>query len=440
MPALSGAERYRVIFMRKILYFILKIITKKIIRTYRPFVIAITGSVGKSSTKEAIHTVLKKHFKVRKNEKNYNNEIGVPLTIIDAETGGRSLIKWLKVFAKALGLIYKKSENFPEMLILEFGADKVGDIEYLLKFVPCDIGVLTAVSPVHLEFFGSMDNVLLEKSKIITKLTNAHIAILNGDDARVKDLKNQTKARVFSYGFSEGNNFQAIDIKVSHRDGDAGMGFKLKYDGKTIPVFLPNILGRPQVAACLAAIAVGNVLNIKIFDIIDDLQNYKSPKGRTNLIRGIKNSQLIDDSYNSSPTSCKAALDILSEIQIPEGSKRIAVLGDMLELGSYTEQGHQEVGEKVAGVGVDLLVVVGERSRDIIRGALKAGMPEERTVHFDNNHDAGLFVQEKIHQGDITLIKGSQGARMEQIVRELMAEPLKAKELLVRQSKEWLNR
>jgi len=426
--------------MRKLLHFILKILSKKIIKKYRPFVIGITGSVGKTSTKEAVFSVIRKQARVRKNEKNYNNEIGVPLTIIGATAGGKSIIKWFKVFFKALGLIFKEAKDYPEILVLEMGADKIGDIEYLLKFIPCDIGILTAVGPAHLELFDSVENIFAEKSKIITKLTNAHIAILNGDDAQIKDLKNQTKAKSYSYGFAEGNEFRATDPKVSYKNGSVGMSFKLEYDGKTIPVFLSNILGKPQISACLAAIVAGKALNANLLDIIEDLRTYQQPKGRTNLIEGIKHSQLIDDSYNSSPVSSFAALEILAEIQIPEGAKRIAVFGDMLELGSYTEQGHQEVGEKAAQAGVDMLVAVKGKTRDILRGAIAAGLAEEKTFYFDNNHDAGIFVQNKISQGDLILIKGSQGSRMEQITKELMAEPLKASELLVRQTEEWLNK
>jgi len=423
--------------MKKLLRYILRVLAKRIVGKYRPFVIGITGSVGKTSTKEAIFAVLKNHYRVRKNAENYNNEIGVPLAIIDEKTGGKSFIQWLKIFSKALNIIGDKPESFPAMLVLEYGADKMGDIEYLMKVAMCDIGVLTAVTPSHLEFFGSLENVFEEKSKIVTKLTNAHISVLNGDDPKIRALKEKTSARVLTYGFLAGNDFQAVDVKVSHEQDKSGMRFKLKYDGKTVPVFLP-VLGRPQISSCLAAIALSSVFNIPIFDALADLQNYQAPPGRTNLLSGIKNCRLIDDSYNSSPASCLAALEILSEIGVLSGAKRVAVLGDMLELGSYTEQGHRQVGEQAARSGVDLLVAVGERSRDILRGAVAAGLPEEKTVHFDNNYDAGIFVQEKIHSGDLILIKGSQGARMEQIVKELMAQPLRAKELLVRQSDFWL--
>lgn len=423
--------------MKKILHLILKKLAKKIMRRFRPFVIGITGSVGKTSTKEAIYTILKKHFQVRKNEKNYNNEIGVPLTIIGAESGGHSIIKWFKVIAKALKLIYGRSVDFSDMLILEMGADKKGDIEYLLSFAPCDIGVLTAVSPVHLEQFGTLDNVYFEKSKVINKLTNAHVAVINGDDPKIKDLKNQTKAKVYTCGFQPNNDLQAMDVKVTSRDNTIGTGFKIKFKGNIIPVFLPNILGKPQVFSCLIALAVADAMNVEFLEAIDDLSAYQAPKGRTNLISGIKDTRLIDDSYNSSPESAKAALELLKEMPISEGNKKIAVLGEMLELGSYTEAGHAEVGKKAAEVGVDLLVTVGERTRDIIRGALKYGLPEEQTSYFTNNHDAGIFVQNRIHSGDIVLIKGSQGARMEQITKEIMAEPDKAEGLLVRQGEEW---
>jgi UDP-N-acetylmuramoyl-tripeptide--D-alanyl-D-alanine ligase len=426
--------------MKTLLHFILKKLAKKIMRRFRPFVIGITGSVGKTSAKDAIYTILRKHFQVRKNEKNYNNEIGVPLTIIGAESGGHSVFKWFKVFVKALKLIYSRSVDFSDMLILEMGADKKGDIEYLLSFAPCDIGVLTAVSPAHLEQFGVLDNVYLEKSQIINKLTNAHVAVINGDDPKIKDLKNQIKAKVYTCGFLPDNDLQATDVRVTNRDKTIGTSFKIKFKGNIIPVFLPNIFGRPQIFSCLMAVAVADAMNVEFLEAIDDLSAYQAPKGRTNLISGIKETLIIDDSYNSSPESVKAAIELLKEMPSSEKGRKIAVLGEMLELGNYTETGHAEVGKKTAEVGVDLLVTVGERTRDIIRGAIKAGLSEEKTIYFDNNHDAGIFVQNKIHPGDIILIKGSQGARMEQIVKEIMAEPDKARELLCRQDGNWLER
>ena len=227
-----------------------------------------------------------------------------------------------------------------------------------------------------------------------------------------------------------------VEAKIVRQGEALGTAFKLHCEGKTVPVFLPSVFGFQQVYACLPALAVATVLNRPLMEIIDDLAKYRPLPGRTNLIAGIKRTFILDDSYNSSPEAAKAALEVLR--QFPEGGRRIAVFGKMLELGSYQEEGHREVGRKAAEANVDMLVVVGEMSRDIIRGAVEAGLAEDKTFYFDNNHDAGIFVQNKLKEGDLVLIKGSQGARMEQIVKELMAEPLKASELLVRQSDPWL--
>ena len=177
-----------------------------------------------------------------------------------------------------------------------------------------------------------------------------------------------------------------------------------------------------------------------LLEAINGLDDYRPPKGRTNLIAGIKNTLLIDDTYNASPPSTLAALDVLHEFPLAGEGRKIAVFGEMLELGSYTEEGHQQVGKRAAEINADMLVTVGEKTRDILRGAASAGLSEDKTFYFDNNHDAGIFVQNKLKEGDLVLIKGSQGARMEQITKELMAEPLKAGELLVRQSEEWLKK
>lgn len=425
--------------MIKILHYLLKHLAIAVLKKYRPLVIGITGSVGKTSTKEAVFSVLRHHFKVRRSLKNYNNEIGVPLTILGVASGGHSFFKWLDVILQSLFLLWKKAD-YPEILILEMGADKIGDIKYLVKFVPCDIGVVTAVSEVHLEFFGSVGNIIKEKQKIITHLKESHLAVLNGDDQNVLTMKSATQAKVVTFGFNDNVDVRATDVKVSQKQGEIGTAFKLHSQGSVLPVFLPKALGKQQVRAALVAIAIAGSFKLNLLDVAENLRTYQAPPGRTNLIKGIKNSLLIDDSYNASPISVKAALDLLQEIKVVEGAKKIAVLGAMLELGGYSEAGHQEVGKIAAQVGVDMLVAVGEKTRDIIRGAVTAGLPEEKTFYFDNNHDAGLFVQNKLKEGDLALIKGSQGARMEQITKELMAEPLRVSELLVRQSEEWLKK
>jgi len=416
----------------------LKILATKILKKYRPLVIGITGSVGKTSTKEAIYALLRGHFKVRRNIKNYNNEIGVPLTIIGVETGNKNIFKWISIFFKALELIIVKDKEYPEMLVLEMGADKQGDIKYLVTLVPCDISVVTAISRVHYEFFKSLESIIEEKGEIVKHLRDSHIAILNSDDPNVMKMKDMTKAKVLTYGLAEYSTFKASDIKLSYKLDEVGTSFKLEYDGNTLPIFLPNALGPMQVKAMLAALAVGVSLKVSLLELIDDINKYQVPLGRTNLIKGIKNTLIIDDTYNSSPISSKAALDILKEALPKENGKRLAIFGEMLELGTYTEAGHREVGEKTAELGIDVLICVGEKTRDIIRGARNKGMSEDHVFYFSNNKEAGTFIQNRLHENDLVLIKGSQGARMEQITKELMAEPLKAGEILIRQTAEWL--
>jgi UDP-N-acetylmuramoyl-tripeptide--D-alanyl-D-alanine ligase len=191
------------------------------------------------------------------------------------------------------------------------------------------------------------------------------------------------------------------------------------------------------VYAALAAIAVGLSFEMNLVEIVTALQKFVSPKGRMKLISGIKHSMIIDDSYNASPQSSLSAIDFISRIATEKMFRKIAVFGDMLELGAYSEAGHREVGQAIARAKFDLLATVGERSRDIGRGAKEAGMSDEHIFNFSHNKEAGIFVQERLKEGDLLLIKGSQGARMEQVTKELMAEPLKASELLVRQGPEW---
>lgn len=415
-----------------------------ILKKYQPKVVAVTGSVGKTSTKEAIYTVLSSSYKVRRNLKNYNNEIGIPLSIIGIETGGRSPVRWLIVFLKALNLIIKKDKNYPEILVLEMGADHPGDIKYLTSFVPVNVGVVTAVAPVHLEFFKTLEGVAKEKGILISSLNKDGSAILNGDDKLVRQMAEKTRAKIITYGLLSGNDIKASEIAISHdvnyKDIATiqGISFKLTYGGSTLPVLLPRVLGQHLVYTALAAIAVGVVFKINLHTIIESLKNFEPPKGRMHIIKGIKNTLIIDDTYNSSPLAVKEALRQISQINLNKDRKKFAVLGDMLELGNFTEQAHQEVGEAVAQYGINYLMTVGEMSRDIVRGAVKKGMDKNQCFNFKNSVEAGRFLQQRIGEGDLILVKGSQGVLMEKTVKEIMAEPQRAAELLVRQEKPWV--
>lgn len=437
--------------MKYILQFILRLLSQAVLRKYHPEVIGITGSVGKTSAKEAIFAVLSEKFLCRRNVKNYNNEIGLPLTILGTESGGRSVFKWLEIFWSAVGLLARRDKQYPEILILEMGADHPGDIYYLTNLAPCKVGVITAVAQAHTEFFKTVSQVAKEKQIIVTHLEKDGTAILNADDEKVLAMVAKTEAETITFGFGDKAHVRAVEFNVIQEMEKRflqikGVNFKIQYGGAIVPVFLPEVVGTQHVYAALAAVAVGLSYGLNLVEISERLRFYNPPPSRMRLLSGINFSTLIDDSYNSSPLAALLALRILSEIKIrlrqlaEDGGRRIAVLGDMLELGAYTSEAHQAIGAKAAELGIDLLIAVGERAKIVAEAARVRGMAENKILEFAASTEAGRFLQENVHAGDLILIKGSQGVRMEKIVVGLMAEPAQAGKLVCRQDVSWKNK
>lgn len=411
----------------------------RVITAEKPFVVAVTGSVGKSSAKDAIATVLSKTFHVRKSPGNYNTEFGLPLAILGLDLPA-SKIGWFGVLWHAWLRAARKNTEDRSTLVLEMGADAPGDLARLCDIAPPDLSVVTAVGESHLEKFGTTEAIFKEKRTLIDKLNKDGVAVLNRDDERVWDMRSKAPGKVISYGFHAEADVRAAE-QVSYAcsfDGECGMHFKVHAQGSTVPMFVSGALGRQSIYAALAAIAVGSERGMNLVEIADALRSYVPPPGRMRYVAGIKRSVLIDDTYNSAPRSALAALYVLREIPVPESARKWAVLGDMLELGSVSESGHMQVG-RAAAENADFMIFVGERMGDAARAAKAAGASEERVFQFARPEEAGLFVQERMKMGDVILVKGSQGMRMEKVVKELMAEPLQAKELLVRQSAKWLN-
>ena len=424
---------------------LLSFFARSIVEKYNPVVVGITGSVGKTSSKEAISLILSCQKRVRSNFSNYNNEFGLPLTIIGLKSPGKNLFKWVKVFVFATNLLLFKDKNYPEILVLEMGVDREGDMDYLLKIVKPDRAVLTNISHSHLEYFGSIEKIKKEKVKLLQGLKKGGVAIINLDNDFSKDIKDNLKNLVISYGINSEADVLARDINFvlpenGVKNNFYGINFKLEYKGSVVPVSLSGVISISSVYAILSAVSVAISLEFNIIDLINCLKNFKNPTGRMNILPGIKNTIIIDDTYNSSPESSLIALDFLEKIKKTKNSRRIVVLGDMLELGNYSEDGHRLVGEKVAKIGVDEIILVGERARDIGRGTIDNKFNKELSFHFTNPEDAGLFLQDIISENDVVLIKGSQGVRLEKVVKEIMAEPEKAGELLVRQTDEWLKK
>lgn len=418
--------------MRQFLEKILQNQARSILAKHKPTIVAITGSYGKTATKDAIFSVLEDGNRVRRNIKSYNNELGVPLTIIGEEAPGTSFSNWFSVFQSARRQM--KDDAYPSTLILEMAADRPGDLEKLTALARPNISVVTAVGPVHLQYFLDVDRIAIEKSTLVKVLSSDGTAILNGDNEKVLAMREKTKAKIITYGFGNNVDIRATDIQRLD-SGRLGFSFKIRHAGNVIPVVTEHLLAEYQIYSLLAAFAVGTVLGKNPLDIAKRLADFELPPGRLKVLAGIKKTTLVDDTYNASPVAVKGAVTVLR--QAFPGARTWAVLGDMLELGGETLAAHEEIGRHVAVTKIDYLVAVGEKSKDTARAAREAGMSEDKIFRFEKPEEAGKFLDDEIQKGDVLLMKGSQGARMEKIVKELMANPLDAPMLLVRQGKGW---
>lgn len=430
-------------FIRNIITNIIEAEAKLVLRKYHPKIIAITGSVGKTGTKDAVFAVLGETLVARKSAKSFNSEIGLPLTILGCENAWTNPLLWLKNIGIGLSLIISRV-HYPKWLVLEIGADKPGDIARAASWVVPDIAIITRFGdvPVHVEFFKSPEEVFEEKANLAKALRSNGVLILNADDPRVLALRDKTKAKVITYGTNESAMFRATNAQIAYEKGPSGevpvgMTFKLEYDGNVFPVVLRGVLGIQPVYGALAALATGVYLKLNIVDMIEKLSLHESSIGRMHLIPGIKDTTIIDDTYNSSPVAAMAAIGALQGIETK--GRRIAVLGDMLELGKFTINEHKKLGS-LAGTFADIVVAVGPRAKYIVEGALESDMSEKNILEFEDSRIAGKYLEGVIHAGDIILVKGSQGMRMERTVQEIMAHPENAGNLLVRQDEEWKKR
>jgi len=427
---------------KKIIVAIVTFESKMVLKKYKPKIVAITGSVGKTSTKDAIYEVLHNHFDVRKSQKSFNSEIGIPLTILNCENGWSNPFLWIKNILEGFLLVIFPSK-YPEILVLEVGADRPGDIKQVSNWLKPDVVVFTMVgkTPVHVEFFKTTEDLIEEKAYIVKALKASGTLIYMEDDPRVVDVKEKTMSERYSFGFLGGSYFKAShdEIFYDNQHNPAGMRFRVDYEGNSVPVTIHGALGRQHIYPILAASAVAKVFDINLVELSDNLSDFVTAPGRMKIIPGIKKSILIDDTYNASPIAVHEGLDTLSAIKIEDHQKKIAVIGDMMELGKYSVDEHKDVGRHCAEV-VQTLVTVGVRAQKIAEGALNSGLSEKRIYQFEDSQVAGKFLEGIIDPGDIVYVKGSQSIRMERAVLEVMAEPQRAGELLVRQEEAWEKR
>lgn len=428
-------------FLKRIIVFLLQWEARLVLKRYKPRIIAVTGSVGKTSTKDAIYSVLAPSFHVRKSEKSFNSEIGVPLTILGLTNAWNDPFRWAVNLIEGLGLIVLKTA-YPCILVLEVGADRPGDIQKLASWLKPDTAVLTRFPnvPVHVEFFDSPEHVIEEKLSLVKVLRKEGTVIVNFDDEKMQKIGPPHNGSIVTYGFGDGADIRASNECVLYENGQpAGMVFRVDYNNSSTPITLHGALGRHHIYPVLAALALGISQGLNIVAMAEALSTHSAPPGRMRILRGIKRTTIIDDTYNSSPTAARAALDAL--INTTTKGRRIAVLGDMMELGNYSVPQHRAIG-KYASECVDVLFAVGIRSRYTAEEAEKANkrLKKKDIYVFDTAEEAGHALQNLIQEGDLILIKGSQSMRMERVVEEIMAEPEKKEKLLVRQDTAWQHR
>jgi UDP-N-acetylmuramoyl-tripeptide--D-alanyl-D-alanine ligase len=357
----------------------------------QPRVIGVTGSVGKTTTKELIAAVLSTRYRTFKSEGNYNNEISLPLMLL-------------------------KLTEAHECAVLEMGFYRPGEIKFLCDLARPQVGVVTNVYAVHLERAGSIEAIARGKAELLEALPPAPegVAILNADDPLVLGMRDRTRARVFTYGLEPTADVWADNIESV---GLSGVDFNLHYRHEVLHVRVP-LLGRHSVHTALRAAAVGLVEGLTWQEIVEGLQAVGTTQLRLVAVTGPEGSVILDDTYNASPESVIAALNLLNELD----GRRVAVLGDMLELGSNEEIAHRLVGRRARDVA-HLLVTVGSRARIIAAEARDAGLPPEAVVELDDSQAALSFLRENIRRGDVVLLKGSRGVNLEWLVPALEVRP-----------------
>lgn len=427
--------------LKKIVAKILAAEAKAVLARYKPQIVAVTGNMGKTSTKEAIFAVLSSSYFVRKSEKSLNSEFGVPLTIIGRESGWNDPFKWFSNIIGGLELIAFK-HSYPKWLVLEVGADRPGDIKSIASWLKPNIAVITGVPdvPVHVEYFGSAEAVANEKKELAKGMKSDGTLVLNGDDERLWNIRSEFRSATTTYGFESRNDVVASHEEVVYEDRvPVGMRFRINHSGSSVPITIYGAIGKTHAYPVLAACAVGISKGMDLVSIGNSFEKYMPIAGRMHLLQGVEDATLIDDTYNASPAATLAALDTLASIKTK--GRKIAVLADMMELGKFSVEAHRSVGTKAAGV-VDMLVTVGIRARSIAQAAIEAGLPEERVRQYEvgESEKVGKDLRHALLKGDVVLIKGSQSMRMEKTVRELLLDPSKAPELLVRHDAEWLKR
>jgi len=349
--------------------------------------VGITGSNGKTTTKEMAAGILKQQGLVLKNEGNLNNHIGVPLTLMKLEQDHRAAV-------------------------VEMGMSAPGEIELLARLVHPDVGVITNIGPAHLEFLGSLDRVAEAKAELLGNIKIGGIAVLNADDPYFETFKNKWSGRVLSFGMEQRADVHASGIRQDKEFTD----FTIEAEGSKVNVRL-RAVGRHNIYNALAAAAATLAVGIPLESIKYGLDDF-TPIAMRSELKVVKGRTVLADYYNANPGSVKAALETL--VTLRPGARTVAVLGDMLELGPSSKEEHRAIGRFAAGLGVDVLITVGPLAQEMLEGAREAGMRSERLFAFTagSHAKAAARLAKESKNGNAVLIKGSRGMKMEKILEE----------------------
>ncbi|MCK9418302.1 MAG: UDP-N-acetylmuramoyl-tripeptide--D-alanyl-D-alanine ligase [Nitrospirae bacterium] len=348
-------------------------------------VVSITGSNGKTTTKEMLAGILQQQGPVLKNEGNLNNHIGVPLTLLRLNAGHKAAV-------------------------VEMGMSALGEIDALARFVGPDVGVITNIGPAHLEFLKSMDLVAQAKGELFGHLKPDGTAVLNADDQYFDTLKKKFGGRVLSFGIDKASAVRASDI----RQEKDRMEFTIRSGNSTVKVRL-RAVGKHNVYNALAAAAAALAMGISMDAVKNGLDAFQ-PLAMRSELRQVQGRTVLADCYNANPASMDAALSTLASLR--SGGKTIAVLGDMLELGIVAIDAHQTIGKTIARLGVDLVITLGPLAKHVGEGAIDAGMPKDRVLEARSQAEAAALLKKLSRPGDVVLIKGSRGMKMEKILEE----------------------
>lgn len=367
--------------------FALQNLAEKVLDTQPVKVVGITGSIGKTTTKEFAAALLTESFNVLKSEGNYNNHIGLPLSIL-------------------------KLQKKDEVTVLEMGMSSAGEIARLAQIAPPDIAVITNIHPVHLEFFSNIEEIAQAKKEILEGMKTNGTAVLNGDDPAVQKIAKDWRGTKLLFGLSEGCDIRAENIQ---RAGLQEMSFELIYGGKKGETAIPFIF-KSFLYNFLAASATAYALSTPFENILAQTHTLKPIPMRGEIFHLPDDIILIDDSYNSNPAALESVLKDLSQL---EAKRKVAILGDMLELGKTQTSYHHEAGKQVQQNAWDMLITIGPLSHHMAEGALQAGMNNAQIASFENSDEAADQVMSLLEPGDLVLVKGSRAIRTDKIVASL---------------------